>query len=139
MLDTVAIMVGAVGGVIALPLLRFAIAPWLYPLFKLSARAGEITTMMLTVTFTALPLRSFNTTNIVGVLRGGGDVTAAAVIDLVFLWVLAIPLSALVGLILRWDILWVYLVQVLEQAAKVFVGLHRLRSGKWVRDVTVSG
>lgn len=137
-LDTVAVLVGAVVGAIALPLIRFVVAPWLYPLFQLSDRAGEITTMMLTVTFVALPLRSFNTTNIVGVLRGGGDVTTAAVIDLAFLWVMAIPLSALAGLVLRLDIFWVYSVQALEQGVKSVVGWLRLRSGKWVRDVTVA-
>lgn len=137
-LDTVSVLAGTLVSLIALPLFRFVVAPWLYPMFKLSQRAGEITTMMLTVTFVALPLRAFNNANIVGVLRGGGDVTAAAIIDLAFLWVFAIPLSAFVGLVLRWDIFWVYAVQALEQAAKVVVGWLRLRSGKWVRDVTVS-
>ena len=47
-------------------------------------------------------------------------------------------LSAIVGLVLRWDIFWVYAVQALEQAVKVAAGWWRLRSGKWVRDVTVS-
>ncbi len=137
-LNTVAVLAGAIGGALALGVLYLFVEPLVFPKFHLSALAQSVALMMLTITFIMFPLRSYNTTNIVGVLRGGGDVSVAAVIDLAFLWVLAIPLSAFVGLILRWDIFWVYAVQALEQTVKVCVGWWRMRSGKWVRDVTVS-
>lgn len=92
--------------------------------------------MMLTVTFVILPIQGFNTTNVVGVLRGGGDVTAAALIDLSPLWVVGVPLAAVVGLVWRLDVLWVCVVRAVEQFARATLGAIRLRSGKWVRDVT---
>ncbi len=135
-MDAVAVILGVAVGLAALGLVCGVLAPWLYPHFKLSAAAGEIATMMLAVTFLFLPFQSFNTTNIVGVLRGGGDVGAATVIDLALLWAVAIPLSALVGLVLEWGIFWVYMVRAVEQGLKVVLGVIRLRSGKWVRDLT---
>ncbi len=72
----------------------------------------------------------------VGVLRGGGDVTAAALIDLSPLWVVGVPLAAVVGLVWRLDVLWVCVVRAVEQFARATLGAIRLRSGKWVRDVT---
>ncbi len=51
---------------------RTLISPVVYPNFGLSREAQDIATMMLLVTFSFLSVRSFNTTNIVGVLRGGG-------------------------------------------------------------------
>lgn len=135
-LNAVAVLAGAAGGALALVGLYGFIAPLVFPIFHLSERAREVALMMLTVTFVMFPLRSYNTTNIVGVLRGGGDVTMAACIDLTALWTFAIPLSALVGLALRWDVFWIYMVMALEQTVKVFWGAWRFRSGKWIRDVT---
>lgn len=135
--DTVALLMGAVFGALAIALVHLVVAPVVYPLFKLSASAGRIATLMLTVTFVILPIQGFNTTNVVGVLRGGGDVTAAALIDLSPLWVVGVPLAALVGLVWRLDVLWVCIVRAVEQIARATLGLIRLKSGKWVRDVTV--
>ena len=108
-----------------------------YPIFDLSAGSSSITTMMLTVTFCILWLRSYNCTNIVGVLRGGGDVRAATVIDLAPLWLVALPLSVLAGLVLKAGILWVYLAMTAEQIVKAGLGLSRFRSGEWIHDLTV--
>lgn len=135
-MNTVAVLAGAVVSVLSLVVLYLLIRPYVFPIFKLSPRAESIAAMMLTVTFVAMPLQSFNTTSIVGVLRGGGDVRFAALIDLGALWTVAIPLSAIVGLVLRWDVFWVYMVKLLEQGAKVILGTLRTRSGKWIRDVT---
>ncbi len=136
LLSTLAFLFGAGMGLVCLGLLRLFIVPVLYPLFKLSAQAARICTMMLTVGFCVLPLRSFATTNIVGVLRGGGDVRMATLIDLTPLWLVAIPLAGVVGLVLRLDILWVYLVMTSENLLKFVLGVARLKSGRWIHDVT---
>ena len=83
-----------------------------------------------------MTLKDFNSVNIVGVLRGGGDVRAATLIDIGPLWTCAIPYAAICGLVLRLPVLWVYLAFPLEQVIKCSMGISRLRSGKWIRDVT---
>ena len=90
------------------------------------------------VTFSFLSVRSFNSTNIVGVLRGGGDVRMAAVLDLSPLWLVALPCAALAGLVFQWGIFPVYLCISLDNVVKFFMGMWRLRSGKWIRDVTMA-
>ena len=54
---------------------------WVFPLFKMSARSASIAVMMMTVQAAVRPLRDFNSVAIVGVLRGGGDVRMATIID----------------------------------------------------------
>ena len=137
LLDVLAFLFGIAAGGAFLALLHLLMIPVLYPLFKLTPSAGDICTMMLTMVFLLLPLRSFDTTNIVGVLRGGGDVKMATVIDLAPLWVVALPIAALAGLVFRLGIFWVYLGMMSESLVKSFVGLWRFRSGKWIRDVTL--
>lgn len=135
-LDT---MGGLCGLLIGLPMVLCAwlvFPEHLYPFFHLSPTAGQITTMMLTFIGVLLPLRSFDTVNIVGVLRGGGDVRSATAIDLLPMWFVSIPLSALFGLVLKWGIFWVYVGIISENFIKFAAGLIRLRSRRWIRDVT---
>ena len=139
LLNALAFLFGLAAGAVFLALLYFFIVPVLYPLFKLAdSAAGDICTMMLTVVFIMMPLRSFECTNIVGVLRGGGDVRAATIIDITPLWLVALPLAALAGLVFKLGILWVQLATVSENVVKSVVGFWRFQSGRWIRDVTVS-
>lgn len=137
LLNALAFLFGLAAGAVFLALLYLFIVPVLYPLFKLSSEAGNICTMMLTVVFVMMPLRSFECTNIVGVLRGGGDVRAATVIDITPLWLAALPLAALAGLVFKLGIFWVQLATVSENLIKCVLGLYRFRSGVWINDVTV--
>ena len=135
-LNTLAAMCGIVIGAGLIFFAQITAPAVVYPLFQMSARAGAIASMMMTVQGVIRPLRDFNSVTIVGVLRGGGDVKMATVIDISPLWLAAIPAAAVCGLVLRLDILWVYLAMTLENFVKCGLGLYRLRSGKWIRDLT---
>ena len=136
LLNALAFLFGLGAGLLFLGLLHWFVIPVLYPLFGLSSAAGDICTMMLTVVFTMMPLRSFECTNIVGVLRGGGDVKMATLIDLTPLWVVALPLAVLSGLVFKVGIFWVYLSMMSENVVKGILGIRRFLSGKWINDVT---
>lgn len=116
------------------------IAPkWVFPLFNLSDEAVYIAGGMIVILSFVSPWRSFNTSNIVGVLRGGGDVMAATVVDLVPMWCFALPLAALCGLAWHTNVFLVYLMgNGVEQVGKFLAGVWRMRSGKWIHDLTRS-
>ena len=48
----------------------------------------------------------------------------------------AVTLAALAGLVLQLNILWVYLAMSTEQLVKCIAGVVRLRTGKWIHDLT---
>jgi Na+-driven multidrug efflux pump len=81
-------------------------------------------------------LKSFNATNIVGVLRSGGDTRFTLFLDVTFLWVLTIPLGAFAGLILKLPIYLVYLCLMSDEIIKFLIGIWRFRSRKWIRNIT---
>ncbi len=136
-LNTVAFLAGLVVGALMLLLIPTLMVPYVYPLFGLSPKAASISSMMLTMTCTFLSIRSFNATNIVGVLRGGGDVRGAALLDVLPLWLCSIPLAALSGLVFQIGIFWVYLATFSENLVKFIFGVRRFRTGTWIRDVTL--
>ena len=137
LLNVLAVLFGLAAGALFLVLLHMFIIPVLYPLFKLTPAAAEICTMMLTMVFAMMPLRSFACTNIVGVLRGGGDVRAATIIDVTPLWLVALPLAVLAGLVFKLGIFWVQLATMSENMVKSVLGLRRFRGGAWINDVTI--
>lgn len=138
-LCTVAFLMGLGTGIIMVGMVYLVIQPYVYPIFGLSDMACSIATMMQMVTFIFLAPRAFNSTNIVGVLRGGGDVRAATLIDVSPLWVVALPMAALCGLVFKTNIFWVYLALSVENIVKFFLGIWRFRSKKWINDVTELG
>ena len=124
----------SLGLALALP---FFFIPYLFPLFHLQSLAMEIAVKMCLVHIFTMPLRAFDITNITGILRAGGDARMAAVIDIVPLWLIAVPLTALSGLVLAAPLLLVCISLQAETFCKPFWGTWRLRSRKWINDITL--
>lgn len=76
-------------------------------------------------------------TTIVGILRGGGDTRSAFLYDCGALWFVSLPMGVLSGLVLHWPVPLVYVCLKLDSPIKAALALRRIRSGKWVRNVTV--
>lgn len=137
-LNFLAMACGAVFGTALVVMAHAWFPSWLYPLFQMSARTQELVKMMLTIIGATLFLRGFSHVTIVGVLRGGGDVKTATLIDLLPLWLVSIPLAAVMGLWLNLGPVWVYIAMSVDQGIKLLMGVPRIRSRKWINDVTVS-
>ena len=120
-------------------LLPTVFIPHLYPLFHLKGQAETIAVTMCVVYICMMPMKSFDISNITGLLRAGGDARMASVIDLAPLWCFAIPLTALMALVLEAPIVVVCLALQAENLLKMPLGLIRLRSRKWINDVTRDG
>lgn len=76
--------------------------------------------------------RSVQTMNMMGILRGGGDVRFAMYNDLIFLWCFTIPLGVIAALVLKWPVMYVYIVLKLDQCLKIFTSAYRLRGKRWI-------
>lgn len=81
------------------------------------------------------PLYALNFMMIVGILRAGGDTRAAAYIDLVPLWLISVPLTILLGLVFHAPLWLVYLVAVPASLTRLFFGLKRMKTRRWLRTL----
>lgn len=131
------VLMGVLSGVAVLILLPTVFSPFLFPLFELSEGATYAAVCLIWVLACLLPLRAFDVSNITGVLRAGGDVRVGALIDILPLWLVAVPVTALVALVLKLDVLWVCLAMHCEPFVKTPIGILRFRSQKWINDVTI--
>jgi Na+-driven multidrug efflux pump len=74
------------------------------------------------------------------VLRAGGDTRTATLLDSGFMWLLPVPASILMGLLLpgRLPMLAAVTIVYALQALRVFPGLRALKRGRWVRNITAA-
>jgi putative MATE family efflux protein len=89
--------------------------------------------IILAVTY---PFRAFNMSMVVGICRAGGDTVFCMAYDLVFMWAFALPLAAIAGFIFKAPVWALYICVNSEECFKVLLGFWRLRTGKWLRNVT---
>ena len=128
---------GCISAVLAI-LLPTVFRPILFPLFHLNEYAASAVTLMCIAYLLQMPCRSFNNSVITGVLRSGGDVRAAIAVDLIPLWLIAIPLTAFFALVLKAPIPVICVGIYCENVCKMPLGFLRLRSRKWINDITHS-
>ena len=117
--------------------LMVAVLPVFLAQYDISEGALDMTRK---VVYTALGLSWLvvtNFTNIVGVLRGGGDTRFAMKIDIGASWLVTVPVAYVCGLVLHLPIHIVYLCAFLSgDALKFVLGIRRFRSKKWMHDIT---
>lgn len=96
------------------------------------AAAVNIISVMSVIIF----IKSFNTTAIVGAMRGGGDTRTAMIFDFVPMWVISIPLGAIAAHFIKLPVWWVYACLMSDEVIKSPFCLLYVRSKRWIRNVT---
>ena len=72
-----------------------------------------------------------------GILRAGGDTKFLMLADVLFLWIVSIPLGFLTGLYLKWPPYIVYFFLRFDEVIKSVWCLFRFFSWKWIRNVAI--
>lgn len=90
---------------------------------------------MLMILMCCYPLNAFNMCWVVGICRAGGDTIFAAIADVSFMWLVAIPLAACVAYFTNVQPYIIYICLLSEQIFKAIAGFCRIKSGKWLHNV----
>jgi len=105
-------------------------------IYNITPEARAVATPILTIlAFLQLSMAP-DVTCIVGILRGGGDTRTAFAFDCGGLWLIAVPLGVLSGLVLHLPAPIVYLCMKLDSPVKLVFSSLRIFSGNWIRNVT---
>lgn len=79
---------------------------------------------------------AFSVTNMLGILRGGGDTKAVMIMDVLFLYAVSIPLGALCGLVFKLPIFITFMALKSDEIIKCFISIIRVFKNNWIKDVT---
>ena len=84
----------------------------------------------------ALFVKTHNSTLIVGIFRGGGDTRYSMMLEMSCVWLIGVPLAFLGAVVLKLPLHYVYLMACGEEFAKAAIGLPRVISKKWIKNIT---
>lgn len=90
---------------------------------------------LMLVTGLTLWAKTTNFTNIVSVLRGGGDTRFGCFLDMTGVWGIGVPMAIFAAFYLNLPVYWVMALVTVEEIFKLSLGIPRFLSGKWIRDL----
>jgi len=113
----------------------FLASPLILSIFNLSTKAYNDTRGILIVMAIYMAIKVFNTTMIVGILRSGGDTKFALFLEVGTVWLVGVPLAFLGAFVWKLPIYYVVAVVSLEEIVKMTIGVPRIISKKWMKNV----
>ena len=111
-------------------------SPLILDLFNVSDEVRSSTLIMLYIISLIFIVRFLGMVIIVGILRGAGDARSALIIEGFTMWFIGVPLTIMGAFLFKLPVQLVYALAILEEVAKFILGLMRLKSRKWINNVT---
>ena len=124
-------LIGICVGILLLPLSK--LLPFF---FNVEPEIIKTATSILMILIFMYPFNSFCMNWIVGVCRAGGDTVFSAVTEIVVLWCVSIPLGYVAAFVFHLSAPMIYLFFCSESIVKAIIGAIRVKSGKWLHEVT---
>lgn len=105
-------------------------------LFSITEESARVAELLIIIYALEIGLRNIPYISIVGIFRSGGDTTYGLYVELGDYYLFAIPLTIVLGLVLKLDFPLVYLIMLLaEDIPKTFFCAWRFVSMKWIKPV----
>ncbi|MBS5605191.1 MATE family efflux transporter [Clostridium sp. AF18-27] len=123
------IIFGAVGSV-----LIFLLGPLTISLYRVSPETIRITRQLMNAYVIIIFFQAVQSVMTKGVLRGGGDTRFLMKADILFMWLVSIPLGIASGLIFGWPAWLTMLCLRADYVIKSIWCVSRLMSGKWIHE-----
>lgn len=103
--------------------------------YNISPATYENAYYLMLATGLILWAKTTNFTNVVSVLRGGGDTRFGFLLDLTGVWCIGVPMAFFAAFYLDLPVYWVMVLIAVEEVFKLAIGLPRFFSKKWIRNL----
>jgi len=111
-----------------------AISPLIISQFKITEETVEVAYKLMFAASLMIVFQSMQSMLTKGILRGGGDTKFLMVGDILFLWIVSVPLGYVTGLVWHMDAFWVYSALKADWVIKSLLCTWRLFSKKWMKQ-----
>lgn len=125
------ILFGALGGILIL-----CARPFIISSMNLSDQAAEYLGIMLIVMSYFTLCQAYNTTQVVGIFRSGGDTKYGLILDIASMWGCSILLGAVAAFVFKFSVPVVYVILMSDEIVKLPFTTYRYRSFKWLKNIT---
>lgn len=128
------VILGAVVGACAALIIQIVSGP-VINVYNITDETKAIARELMNALSIIVIFRSTNSILTKGVLRGGGDTQFLLAADMSTMWLIAVPLGALAGLVLHLSTFYTYIFLHADQIIKAIWCVFRLHSGKWIKKI----
>ena len=123
------IIIGLLAAVIFL-----SISPFIISRFKITQETVSVAYELMYAASLMIVFQSMQSMLTKGILRGGGDTKFLMVGDILFLWIVSVPLGYVTGLRWHMDAFWVYSALKADWVIKSLLCTWRLFSRRWMKQ-----
>ena len=116
-------------------LILYASIPIINTWFGVTPNLEEGVRNILLVKVLFSPFVTFNTALVIGILRSGGDTKYALFLEIGGVWFIGVPMAFIGALWLKLPIHYIVFMVSLEELFKTIVGLPRVISNKWAKNL----
>ncbi len=120
---------------ILIGIIMIAVKAPILSLYDVSTAVKDYAGTLIIMSAAMFTIRSINFTNLIGVLRAGGDAHFVLALEAIPLWLISVPLAIYTGLYLHWPLPYVYLISQTEEIIKCIFGIFRFLSKKWIHNL----
>lgn len=118
-----------------LAILEIVLAPLFASLFNVSESVRLSSINAMRVYALAIPFRTVAVAIIVGILRSGGDTTAAFLLESLTLYFIGLPIAFILSGVVKAPIEFVYFSILAEAVVKMLLCFWRMHSKKWLKII----
>jgi putative MATE family efflux protein len=104
--------------------------------YQVSEATGALAKQFLLVLCVTVAGTSYQMASLTGIVSGGGDTRFVLVNDLIFMWGIVLPLSALSAFVWHLSPLITFIFLKSDQIAKCAVAVVKVNRFRWIRDLT---
>lgn len=130
------LVIGGMGGILLGTMTVMFCVPFIN-IYKLTAETRFYALRFMVIFALIWPFSGLEMTGMIAALRAGGDGKTGFISDIFTMWLITIPLASLGAFVLGWPPMAVIAVIKLNIVLEAFVGIWRIRSMKWIRNLTL--
>ena len=105
-------------------------------LYDLAPETRALSVVFLTILAFTVIGSAYEAPALVGIVSGGGDTAFVLRNDLIFMWGIVLPCSALSAFVFHWPVPVTFLLLRADQILKCFVALVKVNRFRWIRNLT---
>ncbi len=130
-LQIIFLLTGLVSGAIL-----FACRNFIVGFYEISAETAALSTLFLSILAVTVVGSAYEAPCLVGMVSGGGDTAFVFKNDIIFMWGIVLPLSALSAFVFHWPVPVTFFLLKSDQLAKCAVAVVKVNRFRWIRDLT---